>query len=350
MSEAGEAIDRAASERSPSLGVIVPAHQAESTLQEVLSALAAAGFAPDDILVVDDGSRDATASIANAAGLRVQTNEVAQGPSRARNAGAASLERDVLLFVDSDVVVHQDVRERVLGHFSGSSDLVAVFGSYDTRQERGGAISRYRNLLHHYVHQHSPAEAVTFWTGLGAVRRDAFLAQKGFDRAWENIEDVDLGLRLHADGGRIRLDHRMFGTHLKIWTIRSTFRTDLYGRALPWSRIVLFRGLPPGQLNTSLVHKVSLAAVAAMLGGVFMAPIAAQFLWISVLAALAFLIVNAPLLAFMMRQGGPVFGLKSVPCHILHYLAGGLGFAWVLAREYVPSRLGARGSGTPLRQ
>ena len=61
------------------------------------------------------------------------------------------------------------------------SSLAAVLGSYDDRPPASGLVARYRNLLHHFVHQRSRREATTFWTGLGAVRRDAFAALGGFD-------------------------------------------------------------------------------------------------------------------------------------------------------------------------
>ena len=58
-------------------------------------------------------------------------------------------------------------------------------------------VSQYRNLLHHFVHQHGHAEASTFWAGCGAIRRAAFDAVGGFDAARfprPSIEDIELGL------------------------------------------------------------------------------------------------------------------------------------------------------------
>ena len=61
----------------------------------------------------------------------------------------------------------------------------------------------------------SAGDATTFWAGLGAIQRTAFLEAGGFDaeqyRA-PSIEDVELGLRLAAAGARIRLDPSVRGT------------------------------------------------------------------------------------------------------------------------------------------
>ena len=75
----------------------------------------------------------------------------------------------MLLFIDADVVVHPDVVARIRQAFEEEPSLAAVFGSYDANPRAPGIVSRYRNLLHHFVHQRGHREAATFWAGLGAV-------------------------------------------------------------------------------------------------------------------------------------------------------------------------------------
>ena len=72
-------------------------------------------------------------------------------------------------------------------------------------------MSAFRNLLHHHVHQQAAGPATTFWAGLGAVRREAFLASAGFDAERypvPSIEDIELGMRLAPTAARIGLDPR----------------------------------------------------------------------------------------------------------------------------------------------
>ena len=103
-----------------------------------------------------------------------------------------------------------------------------------------------------------PAE--TFWTGLGAVRRADFLAVGGFDGdryPHPSIEDIELGHRLTAAGGRLRLDPTIQGTHLKRWTLRSMLWTDFARRGAPWVALQLPHAPVASTLNCGWRHRVS---------------------------------------------------------------------------------------------
>ena len=109
----------------------------------------------------------------------------------------------------------------------------------------------YANLRHHWVHQNGQREAVTFWAGLGAVRREAFWAVGGFNEepGISKIEDIELGTRLKRERGRIRLVPEALGTHCKDWTIAQLWRTDIFYRAIPWARLLASGACVGGHLN-----------------------------------------------------------------------------------------------------
>lgn len=98
--------------------VVVPAHQAAATLGACL-----AGLGDADVIVVDDGSSDATAEIAERAGARViRTDRV--GPAEARNAGVAATTGDVIAFTDADCVPQPGWLAAGNGCIEGGADLV----------------------------------------------------------------------------------------------------------------------------------------------------------------------------------------------------------------------------------
>ncbi len=315
---------------APALCVVVPAHQAEGEIGACIDAILAAGFAAGEVTVVDDGSRDATGEIARARGVRVLRNEAPLRPARARNAGVAATGAELIVFVDADVLIAPGARARIISFFADRPDHVALFGSYDAAPRAPRPVSRYRNLLHHWVHQTNDPEAQTFWTGFGAVRRAAYLAAGGLDPRWEDIEDVELGLRMTAAGGRIRLDRDLLCKHLKDWTLASMMRTDRLGRAVPWTRLMAAGRMRGGDLNTTLPRQVSAACVAGLAPAILLSLAWPPALWLAAALATGFTLVNLRFLMFLARVGGPLFALRSLGYHALHTLAALAG--WIQAR------------------
>lgn len=312
----------------PTIAVIVPAHNAAWCIDRCLNGLRAAGFdLARDVTVVDDGSHDGTSALVHAHGARLIHHSTAKGAATARQAGAAGLTGDVLLFVDSDVVVAPDIKSRLLAAFATSAD--AVFGAYDDAPAGQGWVSQYRNLLHRYVHLTSAGPAQTFWTGLGAVRRTAFEAVGGIDPAQRMMEDVELGMRLHASGHSILLDPDITGTHLKEWTWRNMIKTDLWDRAIPWTQLLIAEPDRFASLNLSSDRK---AAAVASVGVGFGAPIALLH-WIGlavfVASFAAFLALSWPFLRWLAGLRGGIFAAFSILPHIVHNWCAVAGFAIV---------------------
>jgi glycosyltransferase involved in cell wall biosynthesis len=112
-------------ERDIDVSVIVPALDAAATLPATLAALASQDFAGSyEVIVVDDGSSDATREVAAAAGGEVRLLKQERcGPGPARNRGAASARGSILAFTDADCVPAVDwLREGVVA--LGNADLV----------------------------------------------------------------------------------------------------------------------------------------------------------------------------------------------------------------------------------
>lgn len=317
--------------------VVVPAHQASGEIGRCLEALLRAGFTRDEIIVVDDGSTDMTGTRARDMRVRVLTHERPQGAAQARNAGVAATRADIVVFVDADVEVHPGARERIAAFYQGNPGYVGVFGSYDDSPP-GPVVSRYRNLLHHYVHQTSSPEASTFWTGFGALRRAEFVAAGGLDPVWA-IEDVELGLRLTAQGKRIRLDKELLCKHLKQWSLRSMFMTDWKVRAVPWARLLGEGRTGLGDLNLAARHRISGALVALTLQVLLMSLAAPMMLVLAAGFIAAFIGINASFLRFLLSRGGFAFASLSVICHMVHYAAADLGYVQVRVGEALMARL-----------
>ena len=346
---------------SPKISVVMPAYNAAHHLPVVLAPLLAMLRAGEiaEILLVDDCSTDATAAVAaglGAAGLgaadlgaadlgaRVLIMPKNGGPGAARNFAARHAVGEILWLVDSDVVAHPGGPALIAAAFADPG-VVAVFGSYDAAPAGQGWMSQYKNLMHRYYHQRAKREASTFWAGCGALRKAAFLAVGGFDvktYTRPSIEDIELGYRLRAAGGRILQLPDLQGTHLKVWTLRTALHTDIFARAIPWSRLMIGREGLTDDLNTSRAERVRAGLAGLLALSVLIVPFAPG-LWGLALALLAVVVVaNWPLLRFLYRAAGPGVALRGGLYHQIYYLYSATAFIWCLVEARV---LGRRSAG-----
>jgi len=299
-----------------------------------------------EVLVVDDGSSDGSGAFAAAQGARVLTTEGRAGPGAARNVAAREAQGDVLLFVDADVVIHADALCYLQGALADPG-VVAVFGSYDDRPPDPSFASQYMNLRHHFVHHQHAGEAETFWAGCGAVRREPFLAVGGYDcvaYARPSIEDIELGYRLRAAGGRIALVPEMQGTHLKRWTLRGVVHTDIVCRALPWSRLLLSTPHANVALNTRAGEQAKALLAASFWLALLLSLAGVVGPWLPLLLYAATLYASRRLFALFRRRRGWLFGLAGVLFHQLHYVysAAVYAYAWLEWHLRPRSRTGGR--------
>lgn len=327
-----------------SICVVMPAYRAEHLLPKVLPPvleMLAAGDV-DEVLVVDDQSPDGTGALAQEMGARVLVTPVNGGPGAARNLAAENTQADILWFVDSDVIAWTDGAPLLRKAFADPS-VHAVFGSYDTTPEGKPWYSRYKNLMHRFYHQKSGQEVTTWWAGCGAIRADVFRDVGGFDVETykvPSIEDIELGDRIARAGGRILVLPELQGKHLKVWTISNGIFTDIFRRALPWSRLMINRGGLVNQLNVGRMERVKAVIAGVLILSVLAAPFAPELLWFSLVLLLLAAWLNRALIAFMNDNGGPLFAVKAFLYHQLYYVYSSGAYAWCLFEYHVLGRKG----------
>jgi glycosyltransferase involved in cell wall biosynthesis len=304
--------------------VIVPARNAVSYLGRCLASIQLAIGRDTECIVVDDASADATAEIARASGATVVICPTRCGPAAARNLGAREATGDVLLFVDADCVLREHARTAIERAFA-DPEIDALVGAYDEDPDDRGVVSRFRNLLHAYTHRSAGSYGTTFWTGCGAVRREVFRKHDGFDESWQYMEDVEFGGRLCAAGRRVQFDATLQVRHLKRWTFLGMIRTDVFHRAVPWTRLLIRERRVPNELNLRVGQRASvlLAVVAAVLcAAAILEPLALALIVPALAGVLA---LNQGFYRFLARVESPMFAAASFPLHLVYFLAAASG-------------------------
>jgi glycosyltransferase involved in cell wall biosynthesis len=196
------------------VSVVIPAFNAEGTISEVVKATREQDLAEGlEVIVVDDGSGDQTASQAEGAGAKVicQAN---RGPAAARNTGWRAAQGEVVLFTDSDCKPHKDWAKRLLGGFTNSG-VGAVAGSY--------GIWNPNSLLARTIHEEIKGRHAkmggsirVFGSYNVAIRKEVLEKLNGFDESYRRAsgEDNDLSYRMLKAGFSIcfrplaLVDHR----------------------------------------------------------------------------------------------------------------------------------------------
>lgn len=321
-------------ENSLTVSVIMPVYNGIEFIEKSLPPLVAMKERGEilEVIVVDDSSSDDTPDVAKRLGATVIPSGGRLGPGGARNIAANEALGDILWFIDADVIVHEDAAKIMLSAYE-DSEVVAVFGSYDDNPPAQNFLSQYKNLVHHYYHQRAKREASTFWSGCGSVRKAAFLEQGGFDIEMfkrPSIEDIELGYRLIAAGGKLVLLTDMQCTHLKVWHFINLVHTEVFCRAIPWARLMLSRGGLDNDLNVGIGERIK-AVLAALLALTILLSIVGVLPWAYVLLMVAIVIIaNRSLAKLFYNRKGILFATGALLFHQVYYLYSSTAFAWVM--------------------
>jgi GT2 family glycosyltransferase len=309
------------------VSMIIPVYNGGTAFRLCLEALARLDPPPLEIIVVTDG--DAT-SAKTATEFNVRVVQLAQreGPAHARNVGACHARGEILFFIDADVEVPPNLLHRLGDAFNATPKVAAVIGSYDCHPAAPDLVSQYKNLLHHYVHQHAKKNAATFWGACGAVRRDVFSLLGGFDEKYRRpcVEDIEFGYRLRRAQYSILLIKTLQVKHLKQWSFFSLLKSDILDRALPWTQLILQYRQLNNDLNLRHSDRISVLLVYVLIS------VAVMSIWIpyhraATMILMAFLLLlNGSLYKFFVLQRGVAFAGAAIGLHWLSFVYSGLAF------------------------
>jgi len=187
---------------------VVPTYNSEDTLEECIIALQRQTLPLDEIMVVDDGSKDQSSAIASSWNCRVLKNSSNRGRGYARNIAIKSSISDLVLFCDSSNVIPLDFTETAIRHFKDPL-VSAVFGRIKNDKRLKDRFSRWRGRhlfredLPHRTDVHKVNCLITYAV---VLRKNAVEEVGNFDPNLAKCEDIDLGKKLINRGFKILSD------------------------------------------------------------------------------------------------------------------------------------------------
>jgi GT2 family glycosyltransferase len=199
----------------PRLSVLVVTFESAAVLPALLAALQRELVAGDELVVVDNGSRDRSAELARAAGAHVVVNDANTGFAAACNVGAAQATGDVLLLLNPDAVPEPGFRAAIVAPGLEGWDLwMGLVLDGDVVNTSGGIVHFTGLAWAGEAGRPAPPpgaggqRAVGFASGAClALPRKAWVALGGFSPDFFMYhEDVDLSLRMRLRGGRVGVE------------------------------------------------------------------------------------------------------------------------------------------------
>jgi len=303
----------------PTISAIVPAFEAADVLPRCLQALTAQEAPPEsyEVIVVDDGSSEPIADLVPES-MTLVRHEHNRGAAAARNSGAAAARGRVLLFIDADLIAHEQLIT-VTSELFRDEGRVAATGCYDASPANESPFARYKALWTWHCWQRSAGssrESTHLQGAMAAVSREVFEQLGGFDERYRggNVEDYEISQRLRGAGHCITFDERIGGRHH--FPGFSTVARNYWNRTRMWMRLkATGMAFSSGQAGARS-GAIAILALSS-LGFLCLTTIHPIFLIAAGLCELGFLALLWPFLALARRRGGAPFAAYCGLCHFL---------------------------------
>ena len=235
---------------APRVSVCVPAYQSEQHLQETLDSVWSQDFEDFELVVVDDGSRDATPAIIAAQTdprLRAFRHEPNQGQARTVGEAVGRARGEFIKFLDADDLLHRDSLSTLVAALDANpgasfafspreiftenpdsaemqewiADLGNLHGNFPQLRE----VNDGRVLLRALLGANLPGNWIAEPAGVMARRADV-LAVGGYNRRLRQNNDIDVWLRLMARGDVVFIDRPLYTYRLEYSGVTGSSEAD----------------------------------------------------------------------------------------------------------------------------
>lgn len=311
------------------LSVIVPVYNGGQTLKMCLGGIFASNYKDFEVIIVDDSSNDNSVEIAKLFPCRILQTGRNLGPGRARNLGAERSRGEILVFVDSDVVIKKETFDIILNSFKRDPGIDAVIGYFSLEHPHRNFFSQYKNVYMNFIFSGLPAYIDFLFTALCAIKKASYLE---FCADRSKAEDTALGQRFKMSGKKIYLPQELQAVHLKKYSFISFIKNDFM---IPyhWAKLFLrYRGLNDIFRKKRFAHAKLGQILSVVASCLILISAMGLMLWppalpLTLAMILIFFILNFRFFLFLYKVNGVTFVLKSTVISYLDTLTMGLGIA-----------------------
>ncbi len=183
-------------ENKMNASIIIPAFNAEKTIQKTINSLLIQTVKPKEIIVVNDGSTDKTKSITEKLSeknhlIKIFTRKNS-GISASRNFGAKKAKEELIIFLDSDVFVEKEWLEKLLIPLK-KPEVFGVCGKYSSELNKSLGSDFFS-----YIISSSSFQGYNI-----AFKKKDFLELNGFNEKMKYCEDPEFFLRVFLKGKKL---------------------------------------------------------------------------------------------------------------------------------------------------
>ena len=225
---------------SPKMSVVIPAFNASAHIEECLDHVFASKFKEFQVILVDDHSTDDTVAKAARYPCLILKNEINYGAAHSRNLGIEAASADLILFIDSDVLIPPDLLDRVLDFFNHHPDVSILQGCYNHKPYYQNLLSQYKHFVFSFRGSLPGGVYINYvHTACAAMRKSVFKKLR-FNEDLKRREDIEFGLRCSEHGYRIYADPSLTVGHKKRYDFFSYSNYQIRAaKDLVWQQFVL---------------------------------------------------------------------------------------------------------------
>ncbi len=202
---------------NPNISVIIPFYNSEISLEHCLNAVYKSNYKNFEVIAVSDNSKDKSDEIAKKFPCKIVKLKKNYGSGYSRNIGSKLAKGNILVFLDSDVIIKKDSLTIIQNYFKKKKNHQMIQGIYSHYPDYKKIATQYlQSYQCYYVFSSKKKFIENLVSNFFSIKKKIFSKVGGFDGKFigSNAEDADLGYRLMQKGYKIPIFRNLKVRHL----------------------------------------------------------------------------------------------------------------------------------------